>query len=199
MPDLAAEWHPEANGSLLPDDVRMAANQKVWWLCRVCTHEWLASPLNRSRGTGCPVCAGRVVMAGRNDLATVNPAVAAQWHPTANGDVTPRDVSAGSGRKVWWLCATCGAELFMSVVLRSRATGCRYCRGAVNSVASRNPGLAGQWHPTRNGDVTAAVVSVSSSRKVWWQCRRCLYSWQRSPKQRTGRSPCPACKTKLPA
>ena len=33
-------------------------------------------------------------------LAEVNPELAKQWHPTENGDLTPSDVSTGSGAKV---------------------------------------------------------------------------------------------------
>lgn len=34
-------------------------------------------------------------------LATVNPKLAAEWHPTKNGDLSPDQVTAGSGKKVW--------------------------------------------------------------------------------------------------
>ena len=30
------------------------------------------------------------------------PDVAAQWHPTGNGNLTPTQVVAGSNRKDWW-------------------------------------------------------------------------------------------------
>ena len=46
-------------------------------------------------------------MPGYNDLATTNPELAAEWHPTKNGMLTPHDVTAGSNKKVWWLGA-CG-------------------------------------------------------------------------------------------
>ena len=36
---------------------------------------------------------------GRNDLATVNPALAAQWDYESNGDLNPTIVSAGSSKK----------------------------------------------------------------------------------------------------
>ncbi|MCX2748065.1 zinc-ribbon domain-containing protein [Arthrobacter sp. MI7-26] len=35
------------------------------------------------------------------------PALANEWHPTLNGDLTPDWVSAGSSQKVWWL-GECG-------------------------------------------------------------------------------------------
>ena len=32
------------------------------------------------------------------------PELVKEWHPTKNGDLTPRDVTHGSKKKVWWLC-----------------------------------------------------------------------------------------------
>ncbi|WP_049945836.1 MULTISPECIES: zinc-ribbon domain-containing protein [unclassified Butyrivibrio] len=40
---------------------------------------------------------------GVNDLATVAPDVAEQWHPTKNGNLLPSEVAAGSNKKVWWM------------------------------------------------------------------------------------------------
>ncbi len=37
-------------------------------------------------------------------LAEVNPALAKEWHPTKNGDLTPFDFAAKSNKKVWWKC-----------------------------------------------------------------------------------------------
>ena len=56
------------------------------------------------RGSGCPYCAGRKVLPGFNDLATLEPEVARQWHPALNGTLTPQMVTTGSRRKVWWEC-----------------------------------------------------------------------------------------------
>lgn len=41
---------------------------------------------------------------GDNDLATVNPALAAQWDTAKNGALRPSDVLAGSQQYVWWRC-----------------------------------------------------------------------------------------------
>lgn len=53
-------------------------------------------------GSGCPYCAGRKVLAGFNDLATREPEIAKQWHPTLNGTLTPQMVTVGSHKKAWW-------------------------------------------------------------------------------------------------
>jgi len=37
------------------------------------------------------------------NLKTINPKLAEEWHPTKNGNLTPKDVLPKSGKKVWWL------------------------------------------------------------------------------------------------
>ena len=66
-------------------------------------------------GSGCPYCAGRKVLPGFNDLVTLAPEVAKQWHPALNGNLTPEMVTAGTKRKVWWECdqGMCGRRPFI--------------------------------------------------------------------------------------
>ena len=37
-------------------------------------------------------------------LAETNPEIAKQWHPTLNGDLTPKNVTPDSGKNIWWKC-----------------------------------------------------------------------------------------------
>lgn len=46
-----------------------------------------------------PVLHKQKVLAGFNDLATVEPRIAAEWHPTLNGSLTPEMVTAGSRKR----------------------------------------------------------------------------------------------------
>lgn len=56
-PHLATEWHSTKNGSLTPKDVFPNSSLKVWWKCRRCNHEWMATLQARSlQGHGCPKC-----------------------------------------------------------------------------------------------------------------------------------------------
>ena len=34
-----------------------------------------------------------------------NPELAKEWHPTKNGSLEPTDLTLGSNKKVWWVCA----------------------------------------------------------------------------------------------
>jgi len=123
-PELAKEWHPTKNGSMTPRDVVPFSHKKAWWICSK-GHPWEAIIANRSKGRGCPVCAGKVV-SDDNCLQTIYPALAKEWHPTKNGNLTPRTVTTGTHKKVWWIC-TKGHEWQAVVSDRSRGRGCPYC------------------------------------------------------------------------
>jgi hypothetical protein len=57
-PDLSKQWHPSKNGSLSPGDVAPHSGQRVWWVCPN-GHDWQAIISSRTRGHGCPYCAGQ--------------------------------------------------------------------------------------------------------------------------------------------
>jgi hypothetical protein len=68
----------------------------------------------------------------RVSLASARPDLAAEWHPTLNDDLTPANVTPGSGRSVWWRDKY-DHEWRATVNNRSHGTGCPFCsntRGA---------------------------------------------------------------------
>lgn len=123
--NLAKEWNYARNGDDLPQNHMSGSHIIVWWKCTVCNQEWKAQIKSRSNGVGCPYCAGKKVLVGVNDLATIYPKIAAEWHTTKNGELTPKDVTFGSGRKVWWECKN-GHE-WEAVVCNRINRGCPIC------------------------------------------------------------------------
>ena len=67
-PALMKEWDYERNGSSLPNMFVAGSEKKVWWICQK-NHHYQASVYSRSKGSGCPYCAGRSVLRGYNDFA----------------------------------------------------------------------------------------------------------------------------------
>jgi hypothetical protein len=100
---LKMRWHPTRNGDLTPGNVATASNRNVWWICSV-GHEFDQPVATVFRMDNCPVCMNYRIYPGVNDLPTVSPSLAAEWHPTQNGDLTPEQVGAGSATVVWWRC-----------------------------------------------------------------------------------------------
>lgn len=195
-PHLAKQWSFQRNGELRPENVLPGSHHAVWWECSR-GHAWKAMIKTRVNGCGCPVCAGKVVIAGENDLETMAPALARQWHPWKNGPLVPSQVLGGSKRKVWWRCER-SHEWQASIKSRIEGTGCPVCAGKVvnpgeNDLKSFAPELAEQWDREKNGSLDPEHISAFSNKRVWWICGK-GHSWQANVSDRmTKRSGCPYC------
>ena len=201
-PELSKQWHPIKNGELTPNDVTIGSGKKVWWLCTK-GHEWKTAIHNRARGSDCPICAietgketfVKSIVKQRGSLQDNNPRLAEQWHPTKNADLTPKDITQSSTKKVWWVCEK-GHEWETTVAHRANGTGCPYCsdkRAYVdNCLQTLNPELAEQWHPTKNGNLTPNDVTLGSNKKVWWVCEK-GHEWEALICSRTNKNGCPYC------
>ena len=82
----------EAGGNA--DDVHIA----IWWRCEN-GHSWRARIISRTNGNGCPICAGKSVQSGINDLSTMYPKIAEEWNTQRNGNLMPNMVTAYSNKK----------------------------------------------------------------------------------------------------
>jgi hypothetical protein len=198
-PELVKEWHPTKNRELTPYDVSPFSDKIAWWKCpKGNDHEWAAAIKSRSKGHGCGICAGRVVVKS-NCLATLNPALAKEWHPTKNGKLTPYDVIPGSCKKVWWKCSIGDDHEWQSAVeWRNNGSGCLICsnRAVVksNSLATLKPEITKEWHPTKNGKLTPEEITPASSKRVWWKCPKGDdHEWQTSVISRAKGIGCGIC------
>lgn len=194
-PTLAKEWNYEKNNRLTPMEVTPNSHLKVWWKCSQ-GHEWQASIADRNSGRGCPYCAGKKVLKGFNDLQTVNPTLAAEWHHEKNKGLTPADVTPNSHETVWWKCNE-GHEWQAIIGNRHKGNGCPYCAGqkvlkGTNDLQTVNPILANEWNYERNNGLTPVDVSPNSNKKVWWKCSK-GHEWQAIIQGRNKGAGCPFC------
>ena len=196
-PEIAKQWNYEKNLSLKPEMIMPTSNKKIWWKCHK-GHEWQAVVSSRvSGGNGCPYCSGQKVLTGYNDLCTTNSDIAFEWHPTKNGDLLPSMVSAGTAKKVWWICPVCKKSYQTAIYHRTNGKGCPYCssriiESGVNDLASLNPTLATKWNFEKNGDLLPSMVSFHSGRNVWWKCSL-GHEWQATVANRVKDRGCPYC------
>ena len=124
-PNLVKEWNYERNGNLKPEHFTKNSGKKVWWKCSK-GHEWQERIIGRNRGSGCPFCSGRYSIVGENDLQTVNPLLADEWHYEKNDGLTPIEVLPNSNKKVWWKCSE-GHEWQARIADRNKGRGCPKC------------------------------------------------------------------------
>lgn len=200
-PEIASQWNYAKNGNLLPSDVSLNSKKKVWWKCSIVDdHEWEARPNDRAQGHNCPCCRGLKAVKS-NCLATTQPELAKQWHPTKNGNLTPNDVVSLSNKRFWWKCPISNDhEWETSIAHRvAHARNCPCCchqkTVKSNCLNTTHPELAKQWHSIKNGKLTPNDVVAGSKKKVWWKCIK-GHEWiadcsHRSYNNGTG---CPICK-----
>jgi len=189
-PEIAKEWHPTKNGKMKPSNVHKSSSLKFWWLCKN-GHEFKESPdgrFDKNRGVKkCKFC---------KSLSFKYPEIAKEWHKTKNRDLTPLDVFGGSGKKAWFTCEE-DHDFESSISNRtSLKRGCPYCTnrkiGYGNDLLTRNPRLAKEWHPTKNGDLTPSQVFPHYNKKVWWLCKD-RHSFFSTVNHRSNGTNCPKC------
>ena len=216
MEYLLDEWDREKNGSLTPEDVAARINTKVWWLLSYNDEKtgkhfdfsWNARIANRTNGNKCPYLTGKKIWKGFNDLATTHPELAAQWHPVKNIDLKPEDVTAGSGKKVWWLFPYDDKktgrhfdfEWESKINSRANGVGCPYLTGnkvwkGFNDLETVNPELAAEWDYEKN-KLLPSEVTAGSNKRVWWKCSICGHGWKAKIVDRRI-SGCPECAKEL--
>jgi rubrerythrin len=132
-PDLYDELHSERNRGVDLETLAVHGRRRVWWRCPRCDHEWQATPANRARGTGCPVCWGerrgaiaRAVPYERS-LTALHPELAAELDPDRNPGVDAARLGARSDQRLWWRCGSCTHTWRARVADRSAGTRCPAC------------------------------------------------------------------------
>lgn len=190
--DPISVTHPELAKQALgwdPNIMQAGSGKKVAWKCEI-GHEWTQIIGVRSRhdkNFDCPICSGRRLLPGFNDLLTTNPELGRQasgWDPSL---VLPK-----SGKTVNWT-GSCGHTWSARIASRSNGNGCPICSGVklevgVNDFASKYPDLAKQafdWNPQE--------VIRGNKKKFSWQCTY-GHIWKATIDSRTtAQSGCPYC------
>ena len=217
-PELAKEWHPTKNGDLKPSECSIGSGKKVWWYLpyddpqtgKHFDFEWQAVISTRAiKNVGCPYLASEKAISGINDIVTVLPELAKEWHPTKNGNLAPKDFSIGSHEMIWWYLPYDDPQTgkhfnfewkstIHSRVRNSKIQQCPYLEGkkvwsGYNDLASKMPIIAEEWNYEKNRKLTPEQVTMFSERKVWWKCSQ-GHEWRTTIHNRTFHgSGCPYC------
>ena len=153
-----------------PTILKISSHTKVNWKCKK-GHIWIARVADRNKGQGCPICCGRKILIGFNDLKTTHPNIAreaAGWES--------RTTTAGSGVKRNWKCKK-GHIWTASPLNRTRTrtgkiSGCPTCSGhkilkGFNDLKTTHPKIAKEaygWDPTS--------IGKSNKKTLTWKCNK---------------------------
>ena len=163
--------HPEISNEAdgwSTQEFTAGSHRIMGWKCRE-GHLWKVAIEYRARGgTNCPICAGKKVKAGFNDLKSRFPQLAAEAHGW-----DPATVTASSGKKVEWKCPI-GHIYSATIYSRTSkdSTGCPVCTNrkvlpGFNDLATTHPEIAKEafgWDP---GSISAGI----GGKKLKWLCQ----------------------------
>jgi DNA-directed RNA polymerase subunit RPC12/RpoP len=144
-PDLARQLkNPELATTIMP-----GSKKKVEWICEL-GHVWWATPNARNRtksqkGTNCPICAGKKVVTGFNDLATTNPSIA---RLCVNKEDAKR-YTQHSAKAIDWRCPRCQTRF--TAKISEMATGKKACPACAKKRAHEGrtlPHCVQTWQPS---------------------------------------------------
>lgn len=132
-PKAAEMW--SSKNKLAPTEVFAGSGKKAFFVCPDCGQEFKATIQNVVRSvnggtTGCPICAGKKIVLGINDLASMYPEIAAMW--SSKNKKSASEVAAGSGKKAIFVCPNCRKEFKAAICnvvhsVSSGTTGCYDC------------------------------------------------------------------------
>lgn len=197
-PELWCEWDFERNDGLGLDiyKVSYGSGKTAWWYCKNCNNSFDRMIKLKTKGVNnCPYCSNQRLLIGVNDIWSTHPNVAEML-------VNPEDgykYSYGSETKVYWKCnnVDCGSIFEAIIYNMTRKPFCPYCSSKKanhsNSLASLNPQLASEWHPTLNGNLTPYDRTITSNKKAWWVCEK-GHEWEAIISNRSNKGHgCPYC------
>lgn len=134
LPELSKYWDYDLN-NVSPNQVYYNSETKYAFICKH-GHRFMRDPshMRRSVGTsteGCPVCHGKVIITGINDLFSLRPDVMNSWVYEKNTELNPKKLAVYSNKTAWFKCVnnSCGREFLSPIDQRCMTIGlCPDCR-----------------------------------------------------------------------
>ncbi|MFA5998949.1 MAG: zinc-ribbon domain-containing protein [Candidatus Babeliales bacterium] len=131
-------------------------------------------------------------------LPETHPAVAVQWDFENNDGKTPDQFTAGSNKRVNWICDK-GHRYLTKICHRTYYdSGCPYCSGKKlvkeRSFGFKFPKLAEEFDLIKNVPHTPDTIFSSSQNKYYWTCViDSTHSWESTTDNRIKGNGCPIC------
>lgn len=123
-PTVAAEWHTEKNGAITPQMVSYGSNERFWWKCSTCQHEWLAAVADRTiGGKGCSTCAKNKL----SQMFKIRDDDFIERLRATNPNLVPLEAYKSTHECILIRCKVCGHEWYAAPANILRGRDCPQC------------------------------------------------------------------------
>ena len=214
--EFVKEIKDRFNGNIVILDKYIDQKTKIRFYCSQCNNQWTTTPMSiLHTSIGCPVCANKITsqkLTVKNIETTgkfidLYPELAKMIDYEKNKDIHIENLTAHSGKYVWWKCDVCGYSWQSQIANMTKNKGnCPECyrqnmtNNVINhrlqkdgSLADNYSDLLNEWNYEKNKDLNPSQVLSKSNKKVWWKCAKCGREWQAKISKRTSGENCPYC------
>ena len=171
--ELMKFW--DLSNTIDPKSITCGSTRMARWHCFDCKQVYEMKIAEKNRGYGCPICSGKRVVTGINDLKTIESEICLDWDYDENYK-RPEEYTRSSNDLVAWKCHVCGYKWKATINNRTgkRRTGCPNCSGKVvikgkNDLLTLYPKIANKWDFSKNSDTPDQYTPKSNVYK-WWLC-----------------------------
>ena len=216
-----AELHPKivqcwdyGKNAVGPDQVSMGTNNKFWFTCEKCSHNFNMSMSKVSVGQWCPYCCHPSKALCSDDTCALCmaksagsiPRVVKCWNYVKN-ELTPRQVTKSSHSKFWFTCDDCAHVFNISMDSVSRGSWCQFCakrqlcdntgcEKCFKRSAASDPRTLKCWDYAKN-ELKPRQVALGSGHKFWFKCDKCTHSFNMRMSDVHSFCWCPFCASKM--
>jgi len=125
-------WNYEKNNGVKPREIFRCNNNKFWFFCIICKHDFDIDLDHASHGRWCKYCKGNNLCDDNCDFC-FNKSFASYpksmyWNYEKNNGIKPREVCKNSGKKFWFNCDVCNANFNKYLPDVTGGHWCPYCR-----------------------------------------------------------------------
>ena len=191
---------------LKPNEISKGGDQKCYFNCDVCGHEFVMQLNVVTRGGWCNYCSNTKLCSDNNckicfDKSFASHEKSAFW--SDKNELTPRQVFKVTAKKYLFKCNTCNHEFINNPSKVSNGRWCPYCCipqkklcGNLNckdcfdkSFASHEKSI----HWSNKNEEKPEFVLKKGDKKIWFNCDKCNHDFETQIKNITKGQWCPYC------
>jgi len=183
-PELVCFWDRQNNAVLDPNLVTAVQTNSYSWICNR-QHTFTRQLKVMVKDQSCKYC---------YSINETHPELLAEWDYSKNAGIDPIEITQGSDKPLWWICAN-GHSWTAAPVRRIKENKkCKTCA----SLGFKFPELLDEWDFDKNIEIDPMNIHAGSLSKVFWKCKY-GHHWETSIQNRTGdkKTNCPTCSSQI--
>lgn len=178
------------NPNIIPIELYNGANNHITFKCLIDDNEWIATPHNILRGTGCPICArkSQIIKQSKSHEQFIEEIEVI--HP--NIKILSKYSKAKD--KIKCLCSIDNYQWEASASSLLTGRGCPLCKKINIRLKSRksNEDFLKEVYSINN-NIIILENYINSSNRILCMCKLCHYEWKARPQSLLEGRKCPVC------